>query len=161
MKAADVMMPIGTYLRPEHGIREFVLALEANRRDPRLCWTRTLLVLNAKGDLVGMVSITDILRAVYPLYLAEVDLSAFTWDGMLESMALHAAGKKVSDLMSTPVITVLNDHPLMECVDHMLKHGISTLPVLDHAGKLVGILHKSSIFSVIAAAMLGEADSSS
>jgi CBS domain-containing protein len=154
MKARDAMVPIGPYLRPDEGIKEFVAALESMRDHQDTRWVRTLPVLDIQSELVGMLSMTDILKAVYPGYLSTTELSPFTWDGMLESMAAQAAGKKVADLMTSPVITVLVDHPLMECVDHMLKHGISTLPVVDHGGKIVGMLHKSTIFAIIADAML-------
>lgn len=82
MKAANVMAPILTYLRPEDGVQEFVKALKDSRSISDICGTRTVPVINSHGNLVGILSITNILKAVYPRYLSTADLSAFTWDGM-------------------------------------------------------------------------------
>lgn len=150
------MQPVRHYLKPEDGLREFIRAATDVRACETHPWGTTLPVLDADGRLVGMLSITDILKALYPPYLYATDLSMLTWDGMLETLARHATGKQVRDLMTRDIITVREDHPLMECVDHMLKHHISTLPVVDHEGRLVGMLYKSSLFFAITGALLGE-----
>ncbi len=66
-------------------------------------------VLDKDGKLVGMLSMTDILKAVHPSYMDLMNLSNFTWDGMVESLAKSAADKKVETLMSKDVITVKED----------------------------------------------------
>lgn len=156
MKAHEVMEPVTHHLKPDDGLREFLRTIKDARAGDKTPWVKTLPVLDTHGKPIGMLSMTDILKTIYPRYLYTTDLSMFTWDGMLETLASHATGKKVADLMTRPVITVLEDHPLMECLDRMLKHGISTVPVVDHAQRLIGMLYKSDLFFVITAAMLGE-----
>jgi CBS domain-containing protein len=46
-------------------------------------------------------------------------------------------------MMSRQVITIGVDADLVDAIKTMLKHGVSALPVVDQAGKLVGILSKS------------------
>jgi CBS domain-containing protein len=46
-------------------------------------------------------------------------------------------------MMSREVITIGVDADLVDAIEMMLKHGVSVLPVIDQAGKLVGILSKS------------------
>lgn len=157
MKARDVMEPVAHHLRPADGLSEYIQTISAARMCEQTRWVKALPVLDTQGTLVGMLSMTDILKAIYPPYLSTADLSVFTWDGMLETLARRASGKTVTELMTKEVVTVLEDHPLMGCVDAMLKHGISTLPVVDHAHRLIGMLYKSVLFFVITAAMLGEA----
>jgi CBS domain-containing protein len=41
------------------------------------------------------------------------------------------------------VISIGVDAPLVDAINTMLKHGVSGLPVVDEAGKLVSILSKS------------------
>lgn len=156
MKACKLMHPVKHFLSPTDGIKEFVQAVTEARTEEHTRWIKALPVLDTQGILVGMLSMTDVLKAIYPPYLYTTDLSMFTWDGMLETLARHATGKKIADLMTKQVITVHENDPLMECVDHMLKHGFSTLPVVDHAHRLIGMLYKSDLFFVITGAMLGE-----
>jgi CBS domain-containing protein len=64
--------------------------------------------------------------------------------------------KKVKDLMTRDVVTVREDDPLMECVDHLVKNRVRRLPVLDKTGKVVGMLYARDIFFAITKAMLEE-----
>jgi CBS domain-containing protein len=50
---------------------------------------------------------------------------------------------RADQMMSRHVITIGVDAPLVDAINTMLKHGVSGLPVVDEAGKLVGILSKS------------------
>ena len=50
---------------------------------------------------------------------------------------------RADSMMSRQVITIGVDAALIDAIKTMLKHGVSGLPVVDQAGKLVGILSKS------------------
>ncbi len=157
MKARDIMVPVTLFLRPGQEIRDFVVAIRSHREQDRISLSKSLPVLDDKGNLAGIVSIRDILRAVYPPYFSIADLSLFTWDGMLEKLAKEASGKKISEIMNLPASAVKEDDPLMECVDHILRYSISTLPVVDEGGKFKGMLYESDIFFAIADAIAGKA----
>ena len=156
MKAKDIMIPFQDYLKPEDTLRAAVNLFKAAARGEQKTGVMGLPVLDAKGKLVGMLSMMDILRAVYPSYMSMMNLGDFTWDGMLESFAKQAGNKKVTDLMTRDVVTVREDDPLMECVDHLVKNRIRRLPVLDKTGKVVGMLYVRDIFFAITKAMLEE-----
>ncbi len=51
----------------------------------------------------------------------------------------------VSELMTRPVLTVDEDTPVSEIARLMLDHKISGLPVVDRAGRLVGIVTESDL----------------
>jgi CBS domain-containing protein len=155
MKAGDLMVPAGEYLTSGDGVRDFVERIGTARAAQCARCARTLPVLDAKGRPVGVISMFDVIRGMYPDYLYIADLHSFTWDGMLESLARKVAEKKISDLMVTPAVTVKKDHPLMECVDQMIKHRISTVFVVDDEGKLLGILYEDDIFFAITEAIKG------
>jgi CBS domain-containing protein len=156
MKAREIMVPVTLYLKPEQEIRDFVMMLRTHREQDRTSSSKSLPVLNEKGELAGIVSIRDILRAVYPSYFSLTDLSSFTWDGMLETLAKEASGKKIAEIMNPPASAVKEDDPLMECVDHILRYSISTLPVVDEGGRLKGMLFESDIFFTVADAIAGK-----
>jgi CBS domain-containing protein len=156
MKAKDLMVPVYDYLRPDSSLKEAVNLLRTAIRGKDKVGVMGLSVLDEKGKLVGMLSMTDILKAVYPSYMSMMNLGEFTWDGMLESLARQAGGKKVKDLMTSPVVTVHEDDPLMECVDHLLKNNVRRMPVLDKEGKVVGMIYLRDIFFAVTKAMLDE-----
>jgi len=85
-----------------------------------------------------------------------MNLGRFAWDGMVETFAQKAAGKKVRDLMTPKVITVKEDATLMECIDHMLKNNVKRVPVLDKESKVSGILYERDVFYEITKTMLDE-----
>jgi len=156
MKAKDIMIPIHDYLKPENTLKEAVNLLRTGFRGENRVGVMGAPVLDDKGNLVGMLSMTDILKAVYPSYMSMMNLGGFTWDGMLESLAKKAGNRKVKDLMTSPVITVREDDPLMECVDLILRKRIRRMPVLDKSYKVVGMVYLRDVFFTITKAMLEE-----
>lgn len=54
----------------------------------------------------------------------------------------------VSEIMSTPLITITPRTSLRDAAKIMIKMGIRRLPVIDNTGKLVGIITDNDILSV-------------
>lgn len=156
MKAKDLMIPLQDYLKTDNTLKEAVNFLRAAKRGEEKVGVKGLPVLDEKGKLIGMVSMGDILRAVYPSYMSMMNLGDFTWDGMVESLAKQVADKQVETVMTKNVITIMEDDPLMECVDHMIRNKVQRLPVLDKSGKVVGMLYERDVFFAIVKAMLDE-----
>lgn len=156
MKARDLMIPIQDYLRPDNTLKEAVNLLKTAKRAEKRVGVKGLPVLDETGKLIGMLSMRDILKAVFPFYLSMMDLGDFTWDGMVEAIAKKSSNKKVSEVMSKVVITVDRDASLMECVDHMIKHNIKRLPVTDSSGRVIGMIYERDVFFAITKAMLEE-----
>jgi predicted transcriptional regulator len=75
---------------------------------------------------------------------------------MVEELAKKVKDKKVSEMMTTKVVSVPENAPLMECVDHMIKNNVKRLPVLAKDGKVSGILYERDVFFAITKAMLEE-----
>lgn len=154
MKAKDLMIPLQDYLRTDNTLKEAVNLLRTAKRDNDRIGVKGLPVIDEKGRLVGMLSMRDILKAVFPFYLTMMELGDFTWDGMVEGIAKRSSNRLVREVMTKDVITVHEDAPLMECVDHMIKHNIKRLPVIDKSGRVVGMLYERDIFFAITNAML-------
>jgi CBS domain-containing protein len=153
MKAKDLMIPLQEYLTPDHTLKEAANLLRIARRGEEKVGVKALPVLDTKGKLIGILSIGDVLKAVYPKYLNLMDLGRFTWDGMVEAIAKKMADRKVIDFMTQMVITVKEDAPIMECIDYMLKHNVGRFPVLNKENKVIGILYERDVFYFITDAM--------
>ena len=156
MKAKDLMIPVQDYLSPDNTLKEAVNLLRIAKKGEEKIGVKGLPVLDKEGKLVGMLSMTDILKAVHPSYMDLMNLSNFTWDGMVESLAKSVADKKVETVMSKEVFIVKEDDYLMECVDLMIKNNIRRLPVIDEAGKVVGMIYERDVFFAIVKAMLDD-----
>ncbi|MEN6317733.1 MAG: CBS domain-containing protein [Syntrophaceae bacterium] len=156
MKAKDLMIPIRDYLKPDSNLKEAVNLLRTAVRGEEKFGVMALPVLDEKENLVGMLSMMDILRAVYPFYMSMMNLGEFTWDGMLESLAKQSGNRKIREFMTSPVITVHEDDPLMECVDRILKNHVRRMPVIDKSGKVLGMIYMRDIFYAITKTMLEE-----
>ncbi|MFA5824281.1 MAG: CBS domain-containing protein [Thermodesulfovibrionales bacterium] len=156
MKAKDLMIPLQEYLAPDNTLKEAANLLRIAQRGEEKIGVKALPVLDASGNLKGVLSIGDILKAVHPAYMDLMDLGSFAWDGMVETFAQKAAGKKVRDLMTPKVITVKEDATLMECIDHMLKNNVKRVPVLNKENKVAGMLYERDVFYEITKAMLDE-----
>lgn len=153
MKAKDLMVPLTDYLSPDNTIEESVRLLISAKRGEKRIGVKGLPVLDDSGKAIGMLTMRDILKAVLPSYMSLMNLGDFTWDGMLEEMAERVAGKKIEEVMSHEVTTVGEEAPLMECVDHMIRGNFKRLPVVDEAGKVVGMLYERDLFLAITKAM--------
>ena len=156
MKAKDLMVPLQEYLRPDNTLKEAANLLRIAQRGEEKIGVKALPVLDASGNLVGILSIGDILKAVHPAYMDLMNLGSFAWDGMVESFAQKAADKKVRDKMTQKVITVKEDSTLMECVDHMLKNDVKRVPVLNKDNRVTGMLYERDVFYEITKSMISE-----
>ena len=99
---------------------------------------RQLPVLSEKGQLVGIVSLDDLLR-VSPS--PATSLSVYELNYLLEKI-------KVEDVMTREVITVTEDMALEEAGRIMADNKISGVPVM-RDGELVGIVTESTLFNVL------------
>lgn len=156
MRAHNLMVPLVEYLSPGNTLKEAANLLRTARRGEERIGVKALPVLDENKELVGILSIGDILKAVYPPYMYLMELGEFAWDGMVEVLAKKAADKKVKDLMTAEVITVREDSTLMECVDHMLKNNVKRVPVLNKENSVTGMLYEKDIFYEITRAMFNK-----
>jgi CBS-domain-containing membrane protein len=87
----------------------------------------SLVVLDEKNNIVGIVTERDILKSIEKDIDPEIN--------------------EVKDIMSKNVKTVSSDTDVKDAVDIMLKYKIKKLPVVDN-GNLVGIITTSDIVVV-------------
>ena len=94
-------------------------------------------VLDNDGNLVGIISEKNITSAAAD---REVSIVEF---------ALLLSKIKVGDVMTKEVITVSVDDPVELAARKMSDNDISILPVVDNDGKLVGVVSRSDLFSLL------------
>jgi CBS domain-containing protein len=114
----DVMTRKTVTLSPHHGIAEAV-SLMADRH------FRHIVVVDAGGNILGVISDRDILRA-----LARTN----NWQT-----------KDVSQIMTRDPVTVKRETPLSVAVAKIVAKRINCLPVLDDDRKVCGILTSTDL----------------
>ncbi len=111
---------------------------------------KALPVLNARGEVVGILTDEDLLdRAGLEQRLSVAERLD---ENLLQSelTALKSSPLKVADVMTSPAVTVLENDSLGVAASMMAARGIKRLPVLDHNGKLVGALSRVDILRQVA-----------
>jgi len=106
---------------------------------------RRLTVTDARGQLIGIITVADIAGAVYR-WRSE---SATLGDRRGESHP--RLGAPVKGLMSKPVHTVALDESISSAARVMTEVGVSGLPVLNELGELVGVITEADIIRHVAA----------
>ena len=62
---------------------------------------------------------------------------------------LKVPPKKVQDIMSQPVVTCRKGDSIGSCVESLLRHRISCLPVVNSAGKLLGLVTTTDLLQLL------------
>src|SRR5215470_1234168 len=108
-------------------------------------------VVDANGQLVGMVTEGDFLRRgelgtrrQRPRWL-----EFLLGPGKLATEYVQSAGQKVSQVMTLEPKTITPETPLEEVVGLMERHRIKRLPVMQD-GKLVGIVSRANLLHALA-----------
>ena len=156
MKAKDIMEPMTDTLRPETTIKDAIKQMKLARRGEQRVGVKGMVVVDSEGNLIGMLSIKDILKAIIPEYMKMAELGEFTWEGMLEKMAKRVGNMTVQEVMTKDVITVEEDAPLMEVADIIIKHNLQRVPVIGKDGKPVGIIYVRDLYWALVKALVGE-----
>ncbi len=110
---------------------------------------RALPVLDLAGELVGVVTLVDLLKHI-PIEGLQQDAHALTdWlMGRSEKKPL------VEQVMTRTVQTVRADQALLDLVPMLSDAGLHHLPVVDAGGKLVGMITQSDLIAGLHFALL-------
>jgi acetoin utilization protein AcuB len=128
----QVMTGRPTCVGPEATVLELVQIFHAKH-------FRHLLVVDAAGGLLGIVSDRDVGRCFGPtMYPDEATLSSLT----------------ARQIMSRDIVTVSSTEPLAAAIDRIYEEGVSSLPVIDD-GRLVGIVTTTDLLRLLRRMLAG------
>ena len=143
--AKDVMESRFLTIHPEMTIRE---AVEVFRQATAATGQRVfgLMVTDAQGKLIGMLSMYDIFLLLRPKHIhiwgemGDLDLS-----GIIDSACQKAGQMLVGDIMTTDLITITPDTHLLHVLDIMIKKHVRRIPVMED-GVVIGMVYISRVF---------------
>lgn len=146
LQARDIMTSEVITVTPETPVLELAKLLAAHKINGAP-------VVTAEGQLVGVVTQSDLIDRVKKLELPHVitilDAHFFlerpsTFKKNLEKML----GNQVADIMTSPPVTIPPDMPLEDIASTMARRQVHTLPVME-GGKLVGVIGKIDIIRAL------------
>jgi CBS domain-containing protein len=110
-------------------------------------------VLDDKEELVGILTHTDF--GFHRKFLPMSDhlytlMGSWVKPETLQEVARAVSSKKISEVMSHPVITVNEDDPIAKIADLMIRRNINRIPVM-RGKQLIGIVTKHDFVKLMVA----------
>jgi CBS domain-containing protein len=135
----DVMTSEVVTIQPWTPFREIVTQLAEHR-------ISAAPVLDAEGNVLGVVTEADLLlKQEHPDLEFNVPLA---WNRRRRLEREKAAAILAGELMTTPAVTVAPTATVTEAARRMHTAGVKRLPVVNEAGRLVGVVSRADLLKV-------------
>lgn len=143
VKVKDAMTRAVTSIAPEMPLNEMLQLLVEKQ-------LKAVPVVDG-GRIVGIITGGDLLaRAGMELRLSlQRTLPPDVLSRQIQKLAEE--GKTARDIMTSPVITIGEDEPVLQAAALMSQKNIKRLPVVNQQGELVGIISRLDILALVAA----------
>lgn len=166
-KVKDIMVGIFEYphipywFSIEQVIRIVKISFLSNKKYP---YPLVIMVFDEKYNLLGVVSLKEILKGVEPKLLSpvthitggdEAGLSDFL-DTLFKSESRELAKKPIKEIMVPAKFFIEPDDPIIKAAYLMIHHDLVLLPVLDENKKFVGLVRMIEIFDELSNVILKE-----
>lgn len=126
----------------------------------RLAGTDVLPVISEKGDLVGIISVSDIMnlsKIVRESRSTSVSAASegtdWSWDATtvlyIATNELQLPDKTVSEVMVGGIVTAYEQETIGEAIKSMRRHDIDQLPVTNASGELCGIVRDKNLMRIL------------
>lgn len=142
MKVRDVMTRDVLTLRPEASLKEVARVLSGRGISGAP-------VVDEKGNLLGVVSEADVLAKEKGPGVREGRVSRMLHARPASEQA-KAAASTTAEAMTAPAKTIAPWRSVAGAAEMMLEHEVNRLPVVDNAGRLVGIVTRADLVRAFA-----------
>jgi CBS domain-containing protein len=132
MLVKEIMTSDVVTVKPDTTLKELANILKEHR-------INGVPVVNKDGILVGIITMTDLLKILKDINYWDYIEKAKPGLGVKEALIREKEGATVSKKMTRQVSTVLENDSVDHVVDLMCKHNIHTIPVVEDS-KLIGIV---------------------
>lgn len=151
MQVKDFMIRKVYTVNPTNSIKDLLVILQKNQ-------IGGVPVVDDDNHLIGIISDGDVLRYLSPNPVAGLaDLVYIIEDGKMEDVLREKLQTKVKAIMrKRNIVKVAPDENFETAIRILSKHHFKKLPVVDDAGRVVGVLSRGDIINNIAAKMIGE-----
>ncbi|MFA5110780.1 MAG: CBS domain-containing protein [Desulfobaccales bacterium] len=162
--AKDLMIPLEDYPHIPYWFtlrQAMAIIREATVKFEAVFEPRAVLVFDEKYQLMGIVTLRDIITGLEPKFLQETGL--IKMDPSLTVLMGDFFGPKmkeqshrpVSEVMKPIKVTVNAEDPITKPLYFMIKENVSLIPVMQ-GGKVAGMLRLSDLFGEVSKIVLGD-----
>jgi len=160
-RVMGIMVPLQEYtmVSAEDSVKDAILKLKASFASKlstsRLMETghRSVLVMDDKNIVQGILAIRDLLELILPSYLTapkpsmadSIQYSPMFWQGMFIKEVKQKSEIRIRDVMSPAPLTIEGTASLMEAAYMMMKNNARRL-VVKIAGKVIGVIREQDLF---------------
>jgi CBS domain-containing protein len=149
MRVKDLMEPISSWLTPDMPLREAIQVMKSSKRRHGLS-VNGIVVLDGAMNLVGIVSIKDILRILIPSHIYFDDRhDHISWESIRKEKTSAIESTNVSKIMTEDVRVIAAEETLLRCADILLTEQIRRLPVTRSDGKVVGVVYLRDVYNAM------------
>lgn len=149
MKVLDIMETLTHWLTPEMTLHEAISIMHQTKRGHGLS-VNGIVVLDSERKLVGIVSTTDILRAIIPSQMFfDDDNKNMSWNAMRQEGITKTKNIYVRNIMTEDVRTIRTGESILRCADRLLSEQIRRLPVIAMDGKVVGVIYLRDVYNAV------------
>jgi CBS domain-containing protein len=163
-KVKDLMIPLEDYPHIPYWFtlrQAMAIVREATIKFEGSFEPRAVLVFDEKYQLMGILTLRDIIKGLEPRFLKETNL--IKMDPSLTILLGDLFGpqmkensqRPVSEVMSPIQVTVDGDAPIVKALYLMIKENVGMMPVIQDT-KVTGMIRMSDLFGEIAKVVLGE-----
>jgi CBS-domain-containing membrane protein len=163
-KVKDLMIPLEDFphipywftLRQAMAIVREAVGKFAGAFEPR-----ALLVFDEKYQLMGILTLRNMIKGLEPSFLQETSLVAMDPNltvllgDLLGPNMKTASARPVSEVMCPIQVTVDAGAPVAKALYLMIQENVGFLPVL-HSGRVAGMVRLSDLFNEVAQLVLGD-----
>ena len=163
-KVKDLMIPLEDYPHIPYWFtlrQAMAIVREAAIKFEGAFEPRAVLVFDERYQLMGMLTLRDIIKGLEPRFLQEtglikMDPSLTVLVGDLFGPGLKEASQKpVSEVMSPIKVTIQGSDPIAKALFLMIKENVGMMPVIQD-NKVVGMIRLSDLFKEISEMVLGD-----
>jgi CBS domain-containing protein len=114
-------------------------------------------VVDDEGRVIGIITELDLIvrntRLEMPRFIEVLDWGRIPLErpGHVQERLKHMLGTQARDVMTEKVITIGPEANIEELAELMVKRRLNPVPVVDEAGKLIGIVSRADIVDMMAA----------
>ena len=163
-KVKDLMIPLEDYPHIPYWFtlrQAMAIVREAAIKFEGTFEPRAVLVFDEKYQLMGMLTLRDVVRGLEPKFaedkgLIKADPSLAVLLGDIFGPGMKEASQRpVSEVMSPIKVTVNGDDPITKALFLMIKENVGMMPVLQD-NKVVGMVRMNELFKEISDIVLGD-----
>jgi CBS domain-containing protein len=156
------MIPLQDYPHIPHWftLRQAVaMVRESALKYPGTLQPRAVLVFNEKYQIVGMLTLRDILKGLEPGFLKESEVIkadpalAMVMGDLFGPGMKKQAERPVGEVMSPIKVSVRGDDSLAKALFLMIKEGVGLMPVIDD-NRVLGMVRLTDLFLEVSQAIL-------